>query len=344
MRPVGIVANPVSGRDVRRLVTNAATSTLDDKVGIVRRILVGAFEAGATQFMVLPEPHGIHRRAMATLPFAGQLEVVDALGRVRHHDERDTVGAAVAMADADCAAVVVLGGDGTNRAFAAGWRDAPLIPLSTGTNNAFPATVEATSAGAAAGHLAVGRVRSDEVSARAKVVRVSVDDGDDDLALIDAVLLAEPPHRAGSLEPFDPTALVAAVLSRADPGAVGVSSIGGVVDPVGAGDGCGLELRFRRDGCAGTGGDTLVRSPLAPGTYAEVAVERWRRLALGEQVTFGGPGLLALDGDRRRIVGAGGRARLRVERTGPRVIEVARVVAHPHARAHWRGASPGRTS
>ena len=37
-----------------------------------------------------------------------------------------------------------LGGDGTNRIIARTWPDVPLLPLSTGTNNVFPVTVDAT--------------------------------------------------------------------------------------------------------------------------------------------------------------------------------------------------------
>ena len=55
------------------------------------------------------------------------------------------------MREAGCGALVVLGGDGTQRAVAKAWRDAPLVPLSTGTNNVFPLHVEATAAGLAAG-------------------------------------------------------------------------------------------------------------------------------------------------------------------------------------------------
>ena len=40
--------------------------------------------------------------------------------------------------------------DGTNRAAVKGWRDAPLLTISTGTNNVFPMMVEGTTAGMAA--------------------------------------------------------------------------------------------------------------------------------------------------------------------------------------------------
>ena len=42
------------------------------------------------------------------------------------------------------------GGDGTNRAVAAGWPDAVMIPLAGGTNNAFAQRVDPTAAGLAA--------------------------------------------------------------------------------------------------------------------------------------------------------------------------------------------------
>ena len=85
---------------------------------------------------------------------------------------RDTATATQAMRTHGCGAVVVLGGDGTNRQVAKTWPDAPLVPMSTGTNNVFPSMVEATTAGAAAGLVASGRIPLDCVSRRAKVVVV----------------------------------------------------------------------------------------------------------------------------------------------------------------------------
>jgi predicted polyphosphate/ATP-dependent NAD kinase len=50
------------------------------------------------------------------------------------------------------ACVIVIGGDGTSRVVAKGSQEMPLIPLSTGTNNAFPRFLESTLAGLAAGY------------------------------------------------------------------------------------------------------------------------------------------------------------------------------------------------
>ncbi len=158
--PIGLIANPASGRDIRRLVANASTSTLNDKVTAVRRVLIGAAQCGAERFVVLSDGPRIVRRAAEPVELD---HLVEELVAPRHHDVRDTIAAARAMGEVGCAAVVVLGGDGTNRAVALGWPSAPVIPISTGTNNAFPLTVEPTLAGIAAGVLASGVVALGEV-------------------------------------------------------------------------------------------------------------------------------------------------------------------------------------
>jgi predicted polyphosphate/ATP-dependent NAD kinase len=50
----------------------------------------------------------------------------------------DTTNAVRRMAGAGARVIVCLGGDGTARVAAAACGDVPLLPLSTGTNNAFP--------------------------------------------------------------------------------------------------------------------------------------------------------------------------------------------------------------
>ena len=82
------------------------------------------------------------------------------------------------------AVIVVLGGDGTVRAAAAASGDVPLLPLSTGTNNAFPEMWEATVAGTAAALVATGRVASDDVTYRSKMLHVTAG-GTHEVALVD---------------------------------------------------------------------------------------------------------------------------------------------------------------
>ena len=41
---VGIIANPASGKDIRRLVAHGSTFDNNEKINIVRRVLLGAHD------------------------------------------------------------------------------------------------------------------------------------------------------------------------------------------------------------------------------------------------------------------------------------------------------------
>ncbi len=327
MSTVGILVNPRSGSDVRRLLTSAGSSTVEDKVSILRRIIHGAAEAGAEQVVLTRDPFSITRRATENLQLPLKLDFLDL---PLHHNERDSVDAARAMQDAGCGSVVSLGGDGTNRALALGWPDAPLIPLSTGTNNAFPVHVEPTVAGVAAGLVATGAVDLLTHSARAKVVAVEVTGGDTgietDMALIDAVAVDDP--YVGSLELFDPETIMLGLFAQADPAAIGFSGLAGTVLPCHSDEERGVVLEFTPPS---RNPARLVRGALAPGWFATVGLVRSEYLELDAPVEVAGPCLLAFDGERSRRLHPGQTASLKVVRHGPRVIDVGAVV-HSGAR------------
>ncbi|MGI8550786.1 MAG: NAD(+)/NADH kinase, partial [Dehalococcoidia bacterium] len=320
-RPLGLIVNPASGKDIRRLVAHASVFDNREKGNILRRVILGAVAAGATSFLYVADAHGVTEGALDGLKVEARFEPV----QIPHTDSAlDTIHAAERLREAGCGVVVTLGGDGTNRAVALGWQDAPLVPISTGTNNVFPQMIEGTVAGAAAGLVATGTVRLEDVATQAKTIQVQIEGERDDLALIDAALLEG--AFAGSRAIWDSTALRLVVLARAEPAAVGLSAVGGLLDPVGAGDDCGLCLTFG-------GRERLVRAPLAPGLYQDLPIRTARRLALSEVCTVEGPGILAFDGERERRLRPGQRAVLTVRRDGPRVVNVERALAE----AAWLG-------
>ena len=155
---LGIVANPASGKDVRRLVARASVFDNQEKRAIVVRALSGAVAAGVRNVCYFNDKHGIAAQAMldqadtSSPKIKAQPVAIEPTGTAL-----DTIAAARALAEAKCGAVIVLGGDGTSRAFTMGWRSPLLMPLSTGTNNVFPQLLEATVAGTAAG---TGRTHS----------------------------------------------------------------------------------------------------------------------------------------------------------------------------------------
>lgn len=313
--PIGIIANPASGKDIRRLVSAASVFDNQEKRNIVRRAVLGALAAGAEHFCYLPDSHRIAESAFDGLKGLSLLEPIES---PETGSSLDTTRAATRMRERGCTAVITLGGDGTNRAAALGWRDLPLVPVSTGTNNVFPRMVEGTLAGAAAGLVATGRLDLGQVARQAKTLAVRIDGEPDDLALIDVVLLDE--VFTGAKAMWDPARLRTVVLARAEPDSVGLSALGGLVHPVSGERAGGLVLDI------GSGGG-VVTAPIAPGLYADIPVRSHRRLSEGETIVLEGPGMLALDGERERRLKPGQQASMRVVRDGPWVIDVHKALA-----------------
>ncbi len=309
---VGLIANPMSGRDVRRFQGRALQQTPDMKRNQIQRAVIGAAAGGAQRVLLLRDVFRSAENAIQNLRLHASLEFLDVDVET---GPADTLRAAEALRKEGCGALVVLGGDGTNRIVTRAWRDAPLVPISTGTNNVFPRQLEATVAGAAAGLVASGAVPLEEVARTAKLVEAEYADGRRDLALVDAALL-EGDH-PGSLLHFDPAQLRHLLLTRAEPAAVGMSPVGGLLHPTGADDDFGVEVRL--DDAASGGRPLLV--PVSPGIYRHAHVTGSRRVELGEEVVMQGPGIIAFDGDRQRSLAPGEPVRLRVVRDGPRVVD-----------------------
>lgn len=315
---IGLLANPASGKDVRRLVARASVFDNQEKQAIVRRAIVGAVAAGASAFRYLNDRHGILANALAEVALRVDAQPVEATDT---RTALDTISAARAMQDADCSVVMTLGGDGTNRAFAMGWQDAALIPISTGTNNVFPILSEATVAGAAAGLIGSGAISLKKVATPCKLIHVAIDDERDDLALIDAVLTKD--QFVGARALLDAPAISEILLTRADPAAVGMTSIGGLLRPLADTDDAALRLSL----VPKSGSDvTSISAPIAPGYYQTLHVSSVRRQALERTVIWEGPGVLAFDGERERMLAPGQKARLTVMRKGPRVVDVSKTL------------------
>ncbi len=273
---------------------------------------MGALASGVRDFRYMPDTHGI--TAAAAEEFADEATFV-AVEATHTASTLDTIRAAESLRAEGCGAVITLGGDGTNRAFALGWREAPIVPVSTGTNNVFPTMVEATVAGSAAGLVASGQVPLDRVSRQVKAVHVEIEGERDDIALVDAVLAAD--RFVGSRAIWGGERLREAVVTRAEPSAVGITSIGGLLAPLTPDEDEALHLTLG----PGEGGVSLL-APIAPGLYEPIAVRSHTRLPLGEAITVTGPGVLAFDGERERVLKPGQAATLRVARDGPWVIDV----------------------
>lgn len=319
---VGVIANPLAGKDIRRLVTHAGHTPDTAKIGIVRRVIAAAVETGVARIVLAGDTHRLAERAAAGLDLGGaEVELIDdPLSGSR----LDTIGAARQMWKRDVGALVVLGGDGTCRDVATGWPDAPLMPISTGTNNAFPVAIDATSAGVAAALVATGAVRLADVARRAKRIVVTftpaTGSGDalehDDIALVDLAFIAT--TFAGARAVTEAGSVRRVLAAFASPQSTGLSSVAGRVAPCGRAEPGGVLVDLDP---ASSG--RHVRVPLAPGSFATVGVASVVRVGFGEAVRFCGPGMLAFDGERDRRLGDGNQATAHVDGDGPWVIDAA---------------------
>ena len=181
MKPVSIIANPASGKDIRRLVAHGSVFDNQEKVRIVRRLLLGMERSGVEEVLYMPDAFGIVERAIDGISTSIKAKPFSIY---MHNTQEDTVNAARLAAEAGSACTIVLGGDGTCRAACLGSLDVPLLPLSTGTNNVFPQMQEATVAGLAAGLLATERLSPADCCLDEHYLEIFIDGVLKDLALV----------------------------------------------------------------------------------------------------------------------------------------------------------------
>jgi NAD+ kinase len=297
MVTVGLVANPVSAHDIRRVIANASSLQIADRANIVVRVLAGLAAAGVPEVMVMPDRKGI--TALLERNLARERNLGRRLPEVRILDMPvtttvdDTLRATAEMVDAGVAALVVLGGDGTHRAVVRRCGKVPVAGLSTGTNNTFPEMREPTITGLATGLYASGAVPPEDALLSNKVLEVSINDGErSDLALVDVVVSSEPFVGARALWRTDH--LHELFVTFADPEAIGMSAVAGLLRPVGRREPFGLRVTL--DPAAAT---PTLRAPIAPGLIEPVAVSSSGPLRPDEAVTVAhGGGVVALDGER----------------------------------------------
>jgi ATP-NAD kinase N-terminal domain len=314
VKPVGIIANPASGRDIRRLVSYADAAPISDKVSILVRMVRALDALGVERAVFMPDPNAIALKVAREL--RGELKTtrIETLALDRAEGNfRDSVRSAEAMRAMDCALVVVMGGDGTCRVVSKACGDVPLLPVSSGTNNVFPQFVEGTLLGLAAAALALELVDPAGCCKQVPVLELLGNEGEvADIALVDlAVIDAED---IGSRAVWRPESICELFLTRARPTQIGLSSIGGWLRPMAPGQ--GLHLVLGQEG-------SPVSAPIAPGLIEGVRVVSAQSLEHGKTLPIEqGRGVLALDGEREIILSDDTPYFVRFSQAGPRVVDL----------------------
>lgn len=321
MSSVGIIANPASGKDIRRLVAYATVFDNNEKVNLVRRILLGLDALGVQKVYFMPEYFGFYQRAMDGLAGQHRLALETCLLDMPvEFNQADSRRAAALMAAAGVRCIITLGGDGTNRVVAQGAGEVPLLPISTGTNNVFPVMVEGTIAGLAAGLLVTGAVRPDQALVRAKKLVIYINGRPVDSALVDAVVLTE--RFTGSRAIWEVDKIKQLVVTRGATTNIGIASVAGGIRHIGVKEPLGMHIEVGDDNAP-----LQVKAAIGPGLVRKVPVARYQVLGFGQVVTvLENPCVIAVDGEREIQVNRGGRAEVELSPAGPLVVDVNRTM------------------
>jgi len=287
-----------------------------EKVRIVRRVLLGLAAVGVKRICYMPDYFGIVRRALDPIKISAEVSPVEV---TLQGNQEDSVEAGRVMESGGVACIVTVGGDGTNRAVVKGTLSSPILPISTGTNNVFPFMVEGTIAGLAAGLVATRKVTLEEGGFTSTLLEVVMDGKAVDLALVDAVVYDD--VFVGSRAVWDMDRVRQVFLNRAEPDSIGLSAIGGLIAPIRAWEPRCLHLELGNHGLP-------VTAPVAPGMVKRLLVSQKEIMNVDEaaEVRFV-PSVLALDGEREVEVKPGQRVSLRLSRNGPKVVDVKRTMA-----------------
>jgi len=320
MTKVGIIANPASGKDIRRLVAHASVFDNNEKVNIVRRILIGLDSVGVDEALIMPDYFGIGWTALDGLGGYGK-QCIEAtiLDMPMIGEQEDSTRAAREMVEAGVGCIITIGGDGTNRVVAKGCGDTPILPVSTGTNNVVPYMIEGTVAGVAAGMVATGLVSRARATIPTKRLNIIKDGSDLDIALVDAVVSED--LFVGARALWDISRVREVVVTRGEPDNIGMSAIVGSFHPIRVEDDIGMWLEL------GDGG-IRVRATISPGLICEIPVKRYRVIRVGERVPIANkPSTIALDGEREITVRKGDCPSVELRRDGPRLVDIKKTLA-----------------
>jgi hypothetical protein len=328
MKSVGIIVNPAAGKDLRRLVAFGSTATHSEKVNTVVRILRALDALGVERVRIAPDPTNLGQRAIEATNEdlhtidAACLELPWLLG-----SRSDTERSADLMREQDFGCILVLGGDGTSRAVASHCGEVPLIPISTGTNNAFPRMLEGTLAGMAAACV-IRALDGEEALVRAPILRLLADGKEISHALVDIAVIDT--LDAGALAVWEGESIRELFLAQARPDSIGLSAIGGCLAPLEPGCGQGMHLLL-----AESAGCTHVTAPMAPGMVQRIAVADYNRF--DNRTPVRSPqGVFAFDGERELAIDENRHWEVVFDPQGPRVVDVQNALGLGIARGLFR--------
>lgn len=297
-RSLGVIANPYSSRDIRRVVACASTIQNTERANIVVRVIAALSVAGVDKVYIMPDKSGLCAQIIRSL-HAIKLDGKTTLPDIEYLDipitetVEDSEKAAEKMASFSVDAILVLGGDGTHRAVSKYIKDIPMACVSTGTNNAFPHFHEATLVGMALGLVINNLVPESHSLRKNKILKIYRNKAFFDIALVDVAVTDD--HWIGARALWRSNELKEIFLSFCEPSAIGMSAIGGLMSPTTRDEMQGLHITLSQKNTK----KHSLNVPIAPGLFEQIDIESYSPMNLSDPIRVKTKhGVLALDGER----------------------------------------------
>lgn len=316
MLTIGIIANPASGKDIRRLVSHATVIDNNEKVNIVERIILAAQECGVGKVWMMPDTYQIGYKAKDNLMTTKELKAeVEILDLKMSGTLKDTIETAKVMEEIGAGCIVALGGDGTHRAIAKGIKKTPLIGVSTGTNNVYPEMIEGTVAGMAAAVVASKKYNQSDICKKDKRIEIFKDEKMIDIALVDVVLSKNVFIGAKAIWNIEDISKI--IVSRGHPASIGFSSLVGCKKIVREADDLGICIDLAKD-------KYEIIAPIAAGLVKTIKMGEPEIIELDKEYEYlaENKGVIALDGEREITFKKGDRFIFKITRSGPFRVDI----------------------
>ena len=324
---VGIIANPASGKDIRRIVGQALVVGNREKVNIVKRTLIGLYSEGVKEVCMMPDSFGIGQQSVNDLriSYPEVVQGVQILDMPVFNSPEDTTRATSTLLEMGAQVIITLGGDGTVRDVAKESGSVPLLPISTGTNNVLPVFIEGTVAGLAVGRfIASNPDQRKEIVERQKRIDVYVNGEFRDFALVDLVLTND--LDIGSKAIWDAKKILQISVTRTSMEDIGFSAILANIRTILPENSFGATTIIAQNGnkCA-----YQVTAPIGPGMIESFCLESYKVIHPGERqrVVDSQPAVIALDGERKMILRESDRVEFELSLDGPYFINAGKALA-----------------
>lgn len=309
---VGIIVNPMAGRDIRRIVSEAEFKPLYLKINAAKRFIIGLDSIGVDEVLLMPEAHGISESIAEELEKKVSLKI-KIINMNYKNTVDDTIQAAHIMKNHGVALIAGFGGDGTLRAIFKGAGIIPIIGIPLGTNNVLSRSeFEPTVLGIVAGLVAKNYVPVSKVAIPMKTLELRINGSFRDVALIDIAFLLGGFEGAKAIWDIDQLKYI--VYSKCEPTDIGLASLGGNLYPVSLQEDKGLFIEL---------GDTInILAVIAPGLIKRIGVKSFSGVDLNTPIEIpNGTYVVAFDGERELMTSGSDKLEVVIRRNGPLLID-----------------------